>query len=78
MFAEQITGSIDIKRMKRVQPAHRGGGDGAGAPTSTGVRYFLDAGRDEVENFTSAQRVFRGVPTTGGAAFTRTRSTCAG
>src|SRR3546814_3952010 len=34
-------------------------------------RYFLDAGQDEVESFSSAQRVFRGVPVTGGHAFTK-------
>jgi hypothetical protein len=34
-------------------------------------RYFLDAGQDDVESFSSAQRVFRGVPVGGGAAFTK-------
>ena len=34
-------------------------------------KYFLDAGQSEVESFASAQRVFRGVPATGGAAFTK-------
>ena len=34
-------------------------------------KYFLDAGQSEVESFSSAQRVFRGVPLTGGAAFTK-------
>ena len=34
-------------------------------------RYFLDAGQTPEDSFASAQRVFRGVPTTGGAAFTK-------
>ena len=34
-------------------------------------RYFLDAGQSEPESFASAQRVFRGVPLGGGAAFTK-------
>ena len=34
-------------------------------------RYFLDAGQNADESFSSAQRVFRGVPTGGGAAFTK-------
>ena len=34
-------------------------------------QYFVDAGQDTNESFTSAQRVFRGVPTTGGYAFTK-------
>ena len=34
-------------------------------------RYFLDAGQPPNESFVSAQRVFRGVPTTGGYAFTK-------
>jgi hypothetical protein len=34
-------------------------------------RYFSEAGQDPIESFSSAQRIFRGVPTTGGAAFTK-------
>jgi hypothetical protein len=34
-------------------------------------RYFIEAGQNDVESFSSAQRVFRGVPVSGGAAFTK-------
>ena len=34
-------------------------------------RFFLEAGQTETDSFASTQRVFRGVPTTGGAAFTK-------
>ncbi len=71
-FAEQITGSIDIERMKRVSlriEAVTLALDGADFVEV--FRYFLDAGQDRVESFSSAQRVFRGVPLTGGAAFTK-------
>ena len=34
-------------------------------------RFFLDAGQSEDDSFSSAQRVFRGVSPTGGAAFTK-------
>ena len=33
--------------------------------------YFIAAGQDPAESFSSAQRVFRGVPVTGGSAFTK-------
>jgi uncharacterized protein (TIGR02421 family) len=71
-FAEQITGAIDIERMKRISLRIE-----AAAMTLEGAdflevfRYFRDAGQNDVDSFTSAQRVFRGVPTTGGAAFTK-------
>ena len=71
-FAEQITGSIDIERMKRVSLRIEAVAMALeGADFLQVFRYFLDAGQDSVESFTSAQRVFRGVPTTGGAAFTK-------
>ena len=71
-FAEQITGSIDIERLKRISlrivaihmAMH-------GADFIEVFRYFLDAGQTEADSFASTQRVFRGVPTTGGAAFTK-------
>ena len=34
-------------------------------------RFFLDAGQTETDSFASAQRVFRGAPLGGGAAFTK-------
>ncbi|KWS04910.1 hypothetical protein AZ78_2460 [Lysobacter capsici AZ78] len=71
-FAEQITGSIDIGRMKRLSlriDAVAMALDGADFIEV--FRYFIDAGQTQDESFASAQRVFRGVPTGGGAAFTK-------
>ncbi len=71
-FAEQITGSIDIARMKRISlriEAIAMALDGADFVQV--FRYFIDAGQAPVESFSSAQRVFRGVPTGGGGAFTK-------
>ena len=72
VFAELITGHIDIERMKRISlrilaidMALRG------ADFIDVFRFFLDAGQREPESFSSAARVFRGVPVTGGAAFTK-------
>jgi uncharacterized protein (TIGR02421 family) len=71
-FAEQITGSIDIERMKRVSLRIEAVAMALdGADFIEVFRYFLDAGQNEIESFASAQRVFRGVPPTGGAAFTK-------
>ncbi len=71
-FAEQITGSIDIERMKRVSLRIEAVAMALeGADFLQVFRYFLEEGQDSVESFTSAQRVFRGVPTSGGAAFTK-------
>lgn len=71
-FAEQITGSIDIQRLKRVSlriEAIAMARDGADFIQV--FNYFRDAGQTAEESFSSAQRVFRGVPTSGGAAFTK-------
>jgi uncharacterized protein (TIGR02421 family) len=71
-FAEQITGSIDIERMKRLSlriVAVAMALDGADFIDV--FHYFLDAGQSPTESFASAQRVFRGVPTGGGSAFTK-------
>lgn len=71
-FAEQITGSIDIERMKRVSLRIEAVAMALdGADFIEVFRYFLDAGQNDVESFASAQRVFRGVPLTGGGAFTK-------
>lgn len=71
-FAELITGHIDIERMKRISlrilaidMALRG------ADFIDVFRFFLEAGQRETESFASAARIFRGVPVTGGAAFTK-------
>jgi uncharacterized protein (TIGR02421 family) len=71
-FAEQITGSIDIERMKRVSLRIEAVAMAlAGADFVQVFRYFLEAGQNEVESFSSTQRVFRGVPLTGGCAFSK-------
>ena len=43
----------------------------AGADFVEVFRYFIKAGQSAEESFSSSQRVFRGVPTTGGSAFTK-------
>ena len=71
-FAELMTGAIDLKRMKRIslrilaidKALH-------GADFLDVFEFFLEAGQDQGESFISAQRVFRGVPLTGGEAFTK-------
>ena len=71
-FAEQITGSIDIERMKRISLRIEAVAMALnGADFIEVFRYFIDAGQSGTDSFTSAQRVFRGVPTTGGSAFTK-------
>lgn len=72
VFAELMSGSIDIARMKRISlrilaidMALRG------ADFIEVFRCFLDAGQSQSDSFASAQRVFRGVTPTGGAAFTK-------
>ena len=71
-FAEQITGSIDIERMKRISMRIEAIDRAlAGADFLQVFRYFLDGGQSAAESFVSAQRVFRGVPVTGGHAFTK-------
>ncbi len=71
-FAEQITGSIDIGRMKRLSLRIEAVAMALGGADFIEVfRYFLAAGQTPEDCFASAQRVFRGVPTSGGAAFTK-------
>jgi uncharacterized protein (TIGR02421 family) len=71
-FAELMTGSIDLARMKRISlrilaidMALKG------ADFVDVFRFFVESGQEETEAFTSSQRVFRGVPLTGGEAFTK-------
>jgi len=71
-FAELITGQIDIERMQRISlrivaidMALRG------ADFIEVFKFFLGEGQSEQDGFSSAMRVFRGVPLTGGAAFTK-------
>ncbi len=71
-FAELVTGSIDIDRMQRIALRVVGIEKAlSGANFIDVFRFFLDAGQTENESFSSAMRIFRGVPTTGGAAFTK-------
>jgi uncharacterized protein (TIGR02421 family) len=71
-FAEQITGSIDIERMKRVSLRIEAVAMALdGADFVEVFRYFIASGQQPPESFSSAQRVFRGVPLTGGSAFTK-------
>lgn len=72
VFAELMSGAIDITRLKRISlrilaidMALRG------ADFVEVYRYFREQGQLPADSFHSAQRVFRGVPLTGGAAFAK-------
>lgn len=71
-FAELMSGSIDIGRMKRISlrivAIHNAL---AGADFIEVFRFFHDSGQADTDSFTSAMRVFRGAPLTGGSAFTK-------
>ena len=72
VFAELISGSIDIGRLKRISLRILAIDRAlAGADFIEVFRFFRDAGETASDSFNSAQRVFRGVPTTGGAAFAK-------
>jgi uncharacterized protein (TIGR02421 family) len=71
-LSEMMSGSMDIERMKRISlriiaidMALRG------ADFIQVFKFFIEEGQSDVDSFTSAQRIFRGVPTGGGAAFTK-------
>lgn len=69
-FAEQITGSIDIRRMKRISLRILGIDRALkGADFVEVFRFFRGAGQSQVDSFASSMRVFRGVPVSGGGAF---------
>ncbi|MFT3790333.1 MAG: flavohemoglobin expression-modulating QEGLA motif protein [Rudaea sp.] len=71
-FAELMSGVIDIGRMKRISLRIVAIDKAlAGADFIEVFKFFLGAGQNEADSFTSAMRVFRGAPTTGGAAFTK-------
>jgi uncharacterized protein (TIGR02421 family) len=71
-FAELISGSMDIERMKRISLRIVAIDMAIGGADFVQVfRFFLDAGQSPADSFASAQRVFRGAPTGGGAAFTK-------
>ncbi len=72
VLAELITGSIDIERMKRVSLRTEAIAMAMeGADFLQVFDWFRGAGQDAAESFASAQRVFRGVPLGGGAAFAK-------
>ena len=72
VFAELMSGSIDIARMKRISLRILGIDMAIrGADFIEVFRFFLDAGQSEADSFASTQRVFRAAPLTGGAAFTK-------
>ena len=71
-LSEMMSGSMDIERMKRISLRILAIDMAlAGADFIAVFKFFLDSGQTETDSFTSAQRVFRGVPTGGGAAFTK-------
>jgi len=71
-FAELISGSMDIERMKRISLRIVAIDMAIGGADFVQVfRFFLDAGQTPEDSFASAQRVFRGAPLGGGAAFTK-------
>ncbi len=71
-FAEQITGSIDIERLKRISLRIEAIAMAReGADFIEVFDFFRQAGQTPEESFASAQRVFRGVPPSGGTAFTK-------
>jgi uncharacterized protein (TIGR02421 family) len=71
-FAELVTGSVDIARMarlaQRVEAIEKAL---SGADFIEVFQSLIERGLDEVESFNSTMRVFRGVPVTGGYAFTK-------
>ena len=71
-FAEQITGAIDIDRMKRISLRIIAIDMAlSGASFLDVFDFFESAGQSPTDSFTSAQRVFRGAPLGGGSAFTK-------
>jgi uncharacterized protein (TIGR02421 family) len=72
VFAELMSGSIDIARLKRISLRILAIDMALGGADFVEVfRYFHAQGQGVADSFHSAQRVFRGVPLTGGAAFTK-------
>ncbi len=63
-FAELMSGAIDIGRMKRISLRIIAIDKAlAGADFIDVFRFFMDAGQNDADSFTSAMRVFRGAPT---------------
>jgi len=72
VLAEQISGSSDIARMKRISLRTEAIAMAfEGADFLQVFDYFRASGQDSEESFASAQRVFRGVSPLGGSAFAK-------
>ena len=72
VFAELMSGSIDIARLQRISLRILAIDMALGGADFIEVyRWFRGHGQNVVDSFYSTQRVYRGVPVTGGAAFTK-------
>jgi uncharacterized protein (TIGR02421 family) len=72
VFAELISGAIDISRLKRISLRILAIDMALnGADFVEVYQFFSNCGQSAADSFHSAQRVFRGVPLTGGAAFAK-------
>ncbi|QEE23610.1 DUF1704 domain-containing protein [Rhodanobacter glycinis] len=72
VFAELMSGAIDIARLKRISLRILAIDMALnGADFVEVYRFFHERGQGVEDSFHSAQRVFRGVPVTGGAAFAK-------
>lgn len=72
VFAELMSGSIDIARLERISLRILAIDMALnGADFIEVFRWFRARGQGAAESFHATQRVFRGVPLTGGAAFTK-------
>ncbi|NID04536.1 DUF1704 domain-containing protein [Luteibacter jiangsuensis] len=72
VFAELMSGAIDISRLKRISLRILAIDMALnGADFVDVFRYFRDCGQHVADSFHSTQRVFRGVPLTGGSAFAK-------
>lgn len=72
VFAELMSGSIDIARLQRISLRILAVDLAlSGADFIEVYRWFRDHGQNVADSFFSTQRIYRGVPVTGGAAFTK-------
>lgn len=72
VFAELMSGAIDIARLKRISLRILAIDMALnGADFVEVYRFFHERGQGVADSFRSAQRVFRGVPVTGGSAFAK-------
>jgi uncharacterized protein (TIGR02421 family) len=72
VFAELMSGSIDIARLQRISLRIMAIDMAlAGADFIEVYRWFRARGQSVADSFYSTQRVYRGVPVAGGAAFTK-------